>query len=236
MSTPTPRNGNTLPPRSQEPAPWTQQQPESGWPRGDVQRIVVARSPDKEPWGRGRKIAVILLALLVIGGIWWQIDAGPKSQDTATIQPSTSERAAAPEATTTVGAEQSAEPTAPAKVKYKAVTSQEWRKIAKNPDAHIGEAIVLYGYVTKADGATGENAVYVNADSVRHRGDYGYLEYEINAVLSAGEADFSDFVEDDIFKIKGVIAGGFDYETTLGDELTAPLVTVNSLDILGSTT
>jgi hypothetical protein len=46
--------------------------------------------------------------------------------------------------------------------------------------------------------------------------------------LQQGDADFTDVVEDDVFQAKVIVTGPQSYETTLGVEITAPVLQVNS--------
>lgn len=238
MSTPTP------PPWAQE-QPWTQQQPsgQQQWGSPPTPPAAPPLEPSqRQPWGNGKKAAVGIGGLLVVGLIWGQVNPAPKTPLATASTTATAE--AKPESSS--AKESSAEGEEPVKaskpkatkaptIKFETVTAREWKKIAKNPDAHIGEAIVLYGYVTQADGSTGDEYVRANADAVRHRGEYGYLDYDTNTILTAGKADFSDLVEDDVFRIKAVVVGKLDYETALGGETSAPVLTVEALSILEST-
>jgi hypothetical protein len=48
------------------------------------------------------------------------------------------------------------------------ITAREWQAIAKDPDAHTGEKIIMHGYVTQFDAATGTNKFWANVDGVQH--------------------------------------------------------------------
>lgn len=118
---------------------------------------------------------------------------------------------------------------------FKKITAREWGQIVRNPDAHAGEAYVVYGYVTQADAATGDEAIRASVDGVRHRGEYGWLDYEDNTMLSDGGAPgFADLVNDDIFQAHVVVLGSFDYETALGGETTVPLLDVHKVKVIGT--
>jgi hypothetical protein len=71
-------------------------------------------------------------------------------------------------------------------------------------------------------------------DGVRHGGEYGYLDYETNTILREGNADFSDLVADDLFQAKVIVEGSMTYETSLGGELTAPVLRVDSIKVTGT--
>lgn len=51
--------------------------------------------------------------------------------------------------------------------------AREWALIAKSPDQHAGERIIVYGEVTQFDAATGTSAFRANVDGVAHPLRYG---------------------------------------------------------------
>lgn len=116
------------------------------------------------------------------------------------------------------------------KSSYKAVTSREWQLVAKNPDAHIGELYAIYGRVAQADTATGsyQMRVYTDGQQVET------YDFDINTIVRAGEASFSDVVEDDLVALWVKVTGSETYETTMGGEVTAPAVEANIIEVYGS--
>lgn len=258
MTEPTSRPGDTKPLRLDESSPRSQGKLGSSQPRKPVQLIITSKSPPEKEPGAGRKIAVgVVIILLGAVIVWVLINQRPDSGTTMIRQGSpqatsgtsasgltgapgktgTADKTSTPDQTgATDKPTANATPTASVKIKYETVTASEWQAIAEEPDSHVGEALVLYGYVTEVDSAiTGEGFLHVDTDAVRHRGTGGYLNYQVNAVLTAGTADLADLVEGDIFKLKGLITGSRANASNGEGDLTAPLVTVNSLTVLGST-
>ncbi|MFD3403976.1 hypothetical protein ACFWUU_25040 [Kribbella sp. NPDC058693] len=120
------------------------------------------------------------------------------------------------------------------KTTYKKLTARQWAKIAKSPDDHIGEAYVVYGRVTQFDAATGEDAFRADVDGVKHKVEYGFVDYPTNTVLTNLSADVSDLVEDDLFQANIQVLGSLSYDTQLGGETTVPNLSVISLKVIGS--
>lgn len=116
----------------------------------------------------------------------------------------------------------------------RAITAREWALIARSPDAHVGEAIVVYGQVTQFDAATGSTGFRANVDGVKHAVKYGYADYDTNTVLSAPTSSLlGDLVNKDLFRAEVVVAGSYSYETTMGGTLTVPKLTVTKITVTG---
>lgn len=114
----------------------------------------------------------------------------------------------------------------PAASDYQKMTDREWQLIARAPDAHVGEAVLLYGQITQADASTGD-VVRANTGGEFHASEYGFADYDVNTLLRAGgAADLNTVVADDIVAIAAVVEGSSTYETTLGGDLTVPVLTV----------
>lgn len=148
----------------------------------------------------------------------------------------------APPTTVTVTAPPAKPPTDPkpttapktSKTTYKKLTARQWARIAKSPDDHIGEAYIVYGRVTQFDAATGEDAFRADIDGVKHKVEYGFVDYPTNTVLTNLSADVSDLVEDDLFQANIQVLGSLSYDTQLGGETTVPNLSVISLKVIGS--
>jgi hypothetical protein len=105
------------------------------------------------------------------------------------------------------------------KTSFAKLTSRQWKKIAKNPEAYEGQKYVVYGMVTQFDSVTGEDNFRAQVGGVRST--YGW-DYPTNTIISAPGGLTSDLVEDDQFKAEITVVGPFEYETTLGGETTVP--------------
>lgn len=109
------------------------------------------------------------------------------------------------------------------------MSSRDWQLVAKSPDSQIGDKYVIYGVVTQADSATGAYAIGVSTDGQQ----VDSYDYDINTIANAGEASFSQVVEDDIVAMWVEVAGAETYDTTMGGSTTAPKVTVNVIEVVG---
>lgn len=134
-----------------------------------------------------------------------------------------------PETTTTTTRPATTRPVATKAPSYKKLTAREWKKIAKSPDGHIGEHYVVYGVVTQFDAATGDEGFRADVDAVHHAEAY---DYETNTILSGDAADLADLVEDDQFRGKVTVLGSYSYDTQIGDNTTAPQLSVDSIEVL----
>ncbi|WP_233899187.1 PASTA domain-containing protein [Pseudonocardia dioxanivorans] len=116
----------------------------------------------------------------------------------------------------------------------KAITAREWALIARSPDAHIGEAVIVYGQVTQFDSATGPAGFRANVDGVAHKVSYGYADYDTNTILVADTAaTLGDLVNKDLFKAEVTVLGSYTYETTMGGSTTVPKLAVQKVTVTG---
>lgn len=151
----------------------------------------------------------------------------PASAVTTTASPTTTAptTTAAPTATYTYA------PPAPAR----AITAREWALIAKNPDAHIGERIIVHGEVTRFDSGTGDSAFRANVDGVVHKVKYGYADYETNTLLAGTSSDLAEVVADDLFTAETTVTGSLTYDTSIGGGAAVPQLLITKITITGST-
>lgn len=114
----------------------------------------------------------------------------------------------------------------------KEISSRDWQLIARNPDAHGGERIVVYGYVTQFDSATGTDTFRANVDGARHSEWY---DYDTNTVLTGTPLVLGDLVKDDIFRAEVDVSGSLSYDTTMGGSTTVPKLQVTKIEVIGTT-
>jgi hypothetical protein len=124
--------------------------------------------------------------------------------------------------------------TAAAPTVYKKLSARQWAKIAKAPDAHAGEAYIVYGHVAQFDSATGDDQFRADVDGVRHAVSYGYVDYPTNTLMTNVLADLSDLVDDDLFTAKVIVLGSYKYDTQIGGETTVPWLSVMSIKVTGA--
>jgi hypothetical protein len=105
---------------------------------------------------------------------------------------------------------------------FDTVTAREWKLIAKNPGAHKGRRIVVYGRI---DSATGTGAFRAEVGAVRRRPGSDPVDYPTKAILKGSKADLED---GDLVTAKVTVGG-----PTPGSA-TTPLLVVHSLTVTGS--
>jgi hypothetical protein len=115
---------------------------------------------------------------------------------------------------------------------YEVITQRDWLLIAKNPDAHVGRKIVLYGAVSQFDSATGTDAFRAETAGEQMSASY---EYDTNTVIQEGTPGlFANVVEDDLVTMYVEVAGSMSYDTTMGGSTTVPKVDAYIVEVTGS--
>jgi hypothetical protein len=117
----------------------------------------------------------------------------------------------------------------PACTAYKALDSRGWLVIARDPDAHKGECVIIYGTVVQADAMTGPHEVRALVGGAPGDPDMGILAYPTNVIIDAGKADLSGLVQDDKFMMRAYVAGAVDYGNTFGGTTGAPRLLADSV-------
>ncbi len=190
-------------------------------------------------WWLAGAFAFLLVALVVAVVITSQAPAPDKTNSATTKStpaehetPTTSTPVDAAEASRSSAAMSSAMAEATAreqdKTQFKNIGDRDWQLIAKNPDAHLGEKVVIYGKVTQADSVTGDD--YIRVSTEAQPADY----YTINTIAKEGvNGVFANVVEGDIVTMWVRVWGTKTYDTTLGGSTTAPEVKVNVIEVTG---
>lgn len=115
------------------------------------------------------------------------------------------------------------------------ITAREWQMIAKNPEAHKDDRIIVYGQVTQFDAATGNEGFRANVDGVQHPVEYGYADYKTNTMLVAlFPDDLANVVQGDLFKAEVTVVGSISYETQIGGNTTVPALYITKIEVIGS--
>ncbi len=126
-------------------------------------------------------------------------------------------------------------PKATPKPTYKALSSRQFKLLAKDPDAYIGRTYVIYGEITQFDAATGNDAFRANTGPKKLRISYGYVSYDQNTVLTGSTSKLKKLVEGDCFTAKVTVLGSYSYDTQVGGNTTVPSLYVDSISVYGST-
>jgi hypothetical protein len=216
------------------------QQPYPSYPAGGPPPGPPSAVRSRKPlWITLGILGAVVLALCC-GGMVFAIFATDKQPESAprplvgTSAPSpassdtTSPPAAASTPTTTPPLKPSGPEAAPG-ASYTPLSPRQWAALVKNPDAHAGERIVVYGVVTQFDGQTGTDAFRADVGAQNMQEAY---QYETNTIMSGDEESLADVVEGDEFRADVTVIGAYTYETTAGAQLTVPLLMVDSIRVL----
>lgn len=114
---------------------------------------------------------------------------------------------------------------------YKELDSREWAQVLKNPDAFIGDTIVVYGQITQFDAATGTDSFRAEAYYMNAGSDI-YYEGE-NSYFTGDEEMLRKYVADDIVKMWVTSLGSYSYDTQAGGNTTVPLFSVDEIELIG---
>jgi hypothetical protein len=138
----------------------------------------------------------------------------------------TQQRAGDPVSVTLQPAAPPAPPRSAPEEPYRKLSARDWQIIAKNPDAHIGERVIVHGRVTQFDAATGTTAFRASVDGVRQKRAY---DYDTNTMLGGDAADLQDIVVDDEFTAEVTVRGSLTYQTQIGGSTTVPVLLVQTI-------
>jgi hypothetical protein len=115
---------------------------------------------------------------------------------------------------------------------FKAIGDRDWALIAKDPDVHVGEQIILYSSVWQFDAATGTDSFLAEAQATQA---YEWFGFDGSDAFFFGTSElFADVVEDDLVKIWGTVGGSFSCDTQIGGNTTVPTVDVEFIEVYGS--
>jgi hypothetical protein len=118
-----------------------------------------------------------------------------------------------------------AEPTGSFSGEFRTLTARQWLKIAKNPDAHLGEAIVVFGKVTQFDTVTG-------LDTFRARVGARRSSYPTPAVLTGDAEGLADLLQADEFQANVIVTGSIRDKPMLEGGATIPRLQIRTLQML----
>lgn len=151
------------------------------------------------------------------------------TRSAAQIQAS-EQAAAAASSRAAAAAAAEAERTNPAS--YEQVSTRDFALIVRDPSAARGRKLVLYGYVSQFDSATGTNQFRASVDSQPLGSWY---EYDHNVVIKASDrALVANVVEDDLITLWVEVDEPLTYDTTLGGSTTVPSFRLNMIEVTGA--
>ncbi|MFI1063871.1 hypothetical protein ACH4TC_18530 [Streptomyces spororaveus] len=108
---------------------------------------------------------------------------------------------------------------------FKELDDREFKKLARDPAAHLGESFKVYGKITQFDSATGKNYFRANIGPERLAASKSY-DFDTNAYFMGVSTDLEDVVEDDLVELYVHCLGAKTYSTTIGGSQTVPWFTV----------
>jgi hypothetical protein len=114
----------------------------------------------------------------------------------------------------------------------RSISSREWAQIAKAPDSHAGQRVIVFGVVTQFDASTGEERFRANVDGERQA---QWFDYDTNTVLTGTNHLLGDLVADDVFRAEVTVLGAYTYDTTMGGSMSVPQLAVTRIDVIGHT-
>lgn len=126
-----------------------------------------------------------------------------------------------------------ARPTSYAPQDFAEIDERELAGIAKDPDAHVGETMIVYGYVTQFDANTGPCEMRVSVSAEKKS---SLLDYEHNSLAFSGDGDsecpeLSGIIADDEVKLSVVLDGGKTY-SSLGGGTRVPSFEVIEAEVI----
>lgn len=105
--------------------------------------------------------------------------------------------------------------------------------IARDPDSHAGETLIVYGYISQFDANTGPCTMRLSISAEKRS---SWVDYEHNALAYSGDgrsdcSDLDDVVEDDQVKLSVVLQGAESY-SSMGGSTNVPHFEIHEVEVL----
>ncbi|MFH5227860.1 DUF2510 domain-containing protein [Antrihabitans spumae] len=114
---------------------------------------------------------------------------------------------------------------------YSSIEFRDYALLVKDPDAHAGQKVVVYGRVTQFDSATGPQNMLVRTANAPQD---SVFDYDINTMVEASSQTLKPVVEDDLVTIYAEVVGSYTYDTQRGGNTTVPKLRANIVEVTGS--
>jgi hypothetical protein len=116
---------------------------------------------------------------------------------------------------------------------YSAIGLRDYALLIKDPDAHIGEKVIIYGAVEQFDSSTGNSELRATTMAYPHPPTD---DDEYNALIEATSdpSILANVVSGDFIRMYVVVDGTESYTSTIGAELTVPKFSVNIINVMHS--
>ena len=115
---------------------------------------------------------------------------------------------------------------------YADLTNRQFAKIMRNPAAHVGEKVLIFGEIFQFDQFTTEDAFLADVTGNQDPCTYNICDYwskGSTALLVSNGADFSNLIEEDVFMAHGTVVGEYQYDTQIGGSTGAVEFTVEKI-------
>ena len=150
-----------------------------------------------------------------------------ETEATPAPEPTTEPEAPAPEP----------EPAGPDLATFGEVDERTFALLWKDPDAHVGENLIVYGNVFQFDSFTGKCSFLANTSNAAQSASFDYAQ---NTKVSAGDQDadcpiLAPIVEGDHVKIWVTVQGSYAYDTQSGGSTNALLLEAHQVELLPAT-
>ena len=145
-----------------------------------------------------------------------------------------------PESTTTTAPVETPEvtptpttPPAPATPEFTEISDRDLALIVKDPAAHRGEKVVLYGVVFQLDAATGRCDFLANTGTAEAEISFEYSQRAwVSSQSSSNCPMLDEVVRGDHFRIEVEVRGALSYDTQEGGNTTVPEFRLHGIKIL----
>lgn len=121
----------------------------------------------------------------------------------------------------------------PTRADFSAVGEREWAIIAKNPDAKVGEQVIVYAEVMQFDAATGPESFLAWTEATQGWESFDYSADTPALYTGRSAKQLADVIEDDLVKVWGTVLGSFSYDTQAGGNTTVPHIYVEFVEVFG---
>lgn len=111
----------------------------------------------------------------------------------------------------------------------KFTSQRDLAQIMKNPAAHTGKVIKLWGNITQFDSATGTESFLANA-AATDTTSYGYFDGD-SAYFTGNEKLLKKVVQDDTFTATVRVIGSYTYDTAMGGTNTVAYFEVRAIQV-----
>lgn len=117
---------------------------------------------------------------------------------------------------------------------FQPVDERAFALLAREPDAHVGQQLIITGVVHQFDAATGRCGFLANVGHDVQAHSYDYAQ---NAIFTSGDgwndcSVLDNVVEEDHVRMWVTTLGSFSYDTQIGGNTTVPSFEVHQVELL----